>query len=98
ASFDGTVRLWFSPVPADQPAQRPRVLRGHTAEVDGIAFRADGRRLASCSLDRTIRIWDLTTDKLLHTLKGHTERVTSLAFTADGRQLTSVETDGPMRN
>ena len=33
---------------------------GHAAPVTHVAFRADGRRLASCSYDGTVVIWDVT--------------------------------------
>ena len=41
------------------------VLEGHKEHVTGVA-RLDGRRLASCSSDGTLRVWDLNTGKTLH--------------------------------
>lgn len=43
------------------------VLKGHSERVTGVA-RLDGRRLASCSLDGSLRVWDLETGKVLHEL------------------------------
>jgi WD40 repeat protein len=68
-------------------------LKGHTAEVFGLAFRADGQRLASGSADGTVKVWDLTTGEESFTLKGHTGWVTCVAFRADGKRLASGSTD-----
>lgn len=36
-----------------------RVLAGHLMTVTGLSFSPDGSRLASASLDRTVRVWEL---------------------------------------
>ncbi|QDU08123.1 SUMF1/EgtB/PvdO family nonheme iron enzyme [Gimesia aquarii] len=36
-----------------------------------------------------LKVWDLTTNKLLHTLEGHEKRVTCLDVSADGKQVFS---------
>ena len=40
----------------------------------------DQDRMASGSLDRTIRVWDIKSGALLQTLKGHTKGVWCLRF------------------
>ena len=54
AAGDGTVRLWDAST--GDPAG---VLEGHTAAVTGLAFSPDGLRLATSSLDGSLRLWQL---------------------------------------
>jgi WD40 repeat protein len=64
-------------------------LRGHTSEVNGIAFSPDGRRLISGSRDRTVRLWELATGNTTLILRGHKEHIRSVAFSPDGSCIAS---------
>jgi WD40 repeat protein len=77
-------------------------LRGHQDNIWGLAFSADGQKLASASVDNTVRIWDASTLELTRqehlTLSGHRGAVTDVAFhPTDGRRLVSAGTDGTVR-
>jgi WD40 repeat protein/tRNA A-37 threonylcarbamoyl transferase component Bud32 len=65
----------------------------HWHEVGGVAFSPDGRILASCGQDRTVKLWDAVTGSELYTLQGHTDYVESLAFSPDGKTLASASAD-----
>ena len=57
----------------------------------------DGRRLASASFDRSIKVWDAGTGQEVLTLHGHDDRVWSVAWSPDGRRLASTSDDGTVR-
>lgn len=84
-SADG-VRIGESPLPG---LTLKYILRGHTATIGRIAWSPDGRFLASPSLDKTIRIWDVAHGRCTAVLKGHKGEVYGAAWSPDGRKLAS---------
>jgi hypothetical protein len=61
--------------------------------VRSVAFSPDGARLASGSVDDTMKVWDARTGQELLSLQGHTVWVTSVAFSPDGARLASGSED-----
>ena len=43
----------------------------HSHEITSVAWEPDGQRLATGSLDKTVKIWNATTGRELVTLRGH---------------------------
>jgi WD40 repeat protein len=69
-------------------------LRGHSEEINRIAWSPDGRFLASSSFDKTARIWDAQTGEISRTLINHGRAVYSVVWSPDGKYLASSSQDG----
>lgn len=96
------------PDPPALPSSQPRVfdhpdavhILRHRKAVNGVAFSPNGRWLATCSDDKTARIWDATNgQELLRVVhKGwFTGVVFGVAFSPDGRRLATASNDKTAR-
>ncbi len=63
-----------------------------TDDVYTLTVICDGQTLVSCSF-KMIKVWNLSSGKLLHTLTDHTDYVYSLAISPDGQTLVSGSRD-----
>jgi len=74
-----------------------RKFQAHTEWIKSVAISPDGKWLASCSDDKTVKLWSMGTGACLATLKGHTNKVRYVTFTTDGNSIISSSFDETIR-
>lgn len=91
ASSDYSARVW------EVPGMRLQcVLAGHGDDVDMAAFSPDDSLIATCALDRVVRIFTLQ-GLCIKELHGHTGNIISVIWSSDGERLVSSSVDGTVR-
>lgn len=91
ASSDYSARVWSVP-----DMRLLCVLSGHTDDVDMATFSPDDTLIATCALDRTVRVFDLR-GECCRIFTGHTGNIISVAWSHDGQRLISSSVDGTIR-
>ncbi len=64
--------------------------KGHLAEVYTPDFSSDGKYMVTPSADKTAKVWELFTGRLLFSLEGHTKQVSFAKFTKDNRNIVTA--------
>ena len=102
--MDRSVKIWDTSQP-EGDCKCIKTLLGHKGEIFGLAFHPSATSLASCSADRTAKIWDLVTGKCTMTLpetesgdctmtlSGHVSGVMSVAYGHEGELLLTGSAD-----
>ncbi|HIK12670.1 MAG TPA: serine/threonine protein kinase [Oscillatoriaceae cyanobacterium M33_DOE_052] len=85
-----------SPPEDNQEFPNPLLL-GHVNNIHSVAFSPDGKILASGSADNTIKLWDVTTGKLRHSLSSNQGIIYSVSFSGDGKMLASGSSSGQIQ-
>jgi WD40 repeat protein len=65
------------------------LLGDHSDFVYSVAFGPDGKTLASCSKDRSVKVFDATSGKSLLTFSGMDQDVLAVAYSPDGKNIVS---------
>ena len=65
--------------------------------VNYAKFSPDSKYALSAGSDKTLRLWDVETGKLIRTFRGHTDVIYSVAFSSDGKLALSGSWDATVR-
>jgi WD40 repeat protein len=87
--WDERIYLW------DMPPREPvAVLRGHTDDIDCVAFSPDSSLLVSVATDATVRLWDAKAAPRPDAWTGHRVGIGACCFHPNGDRLVSGGWDG----
>jgi WD40 repeat protein len=68
-------------------------LKGHLGYVWSAAYSADGRMIATSSVDKTARVWDASTGAMLQVFAGHLSLLCDAEFSPTGARLVTAGWD-----
>jgi dipeptidyl aminopeptidase/acylaminoacyl peptidase len=87
----GVAKLWLAePGGGGKPV---RDLAETQDVVFSVAFSADSKKIATAGADRTIRVFEVETGKLLTQIEDHADWIFGIAFSPDGKRLASASRD-----
>lgn len=96
--YDYGIELWDLNSSRQGTNARPvRSIRASQGAITGLAFRLDGRVLASVSHDRTAKVYDPATGTRLETFGQALKELNAVAFSPDGRTLLTGGQDNRIR-
>ncbi len=102
---DNTANLWDYPSPdaakdkekKDKPDAKPAVavktFKGHTGAIYGVAWRPDGKQVATAAADKTARVWDPAKGTMIRSIAAHATTVYAVAFNPGGDVLATCGDD-----
>ncbi|GAC1349138.1 MAG: hypothetical protein NVSMB27_19430 [Ktedonobacteraceae bacterium] len=101
ASNDRTIQIWEWAKDSSRkffssflfPSRHKHVYRGHSRKVTALAWSHDGRRIASTGNDKTMQVWDATTDKLSFIYRNPSSGMNTVAWSPDSRYLAAGGND-----
>jgi WD40 repeat protein len=67
--------------------------RGHTDIVEAAAWSPNSKRIATASRDKTVQVWNATSDGNILAYTRHTDSVPAVAWSPDGKRIASASLD-----
>lgn len=97
-----TIQPTIPSQPLNVNASLVNTIRGHSGRISTITFSPDKKSIASGSVDKTIKLWQVSMAWEIRTFGGwfsgnHSKEITCLAFSPDGKYLVSGSRDATLR-
>ncbi|VVT56652.1 uncharacterized protein SAPINGB_P005197 [Magnusiomyces paraingens] len=73
------------------------ILKAHAKPVTAAKFSPNGKYIATCSADASIRIWDAYSGQHIAAFEGHIQGISDIAWSPDSLYLASVSDDKTVR-
>lgn len=73
------------------------ISQGHAAGILSICYSADGKYIITSSGDYCVKLWDVSSMRLIRTFYGHTARVFSANFSHSGNSIVTCSFDKTIR-
>jgi WD40 repeat protein len=88
------VGMYYGPSAIWDPAIRiQRTTLGLHDDIRSIAFSPDGKKIATASLDKTVKIWNSQSGQELAHLAGHVGGILCVSFSPDGKMIATASAD-----
>ncbi|KAJ5609540.1 hypothetical protein N7528_010107 [Penicillium herquei] len=87
-SVDNTITIW------DPTGQQISMLEGHIDGIYYVKWSEDGKQIATCSEDKSLRIWNPDSGACISHLVGHEDTVVNCSWSSDGKLISSSSSDG----
>ncbi len=87
---NGEIEIWHGN--SDGTQKQIRIFKGSKDTISQIQYSPDGKLIASAGWDKTIKLWNAKSGRLVNTLR-HKDGVNSIAFSPDGQTLVSGSED-----
>ena len=87
------LKITSKTAPAAKPKKMLKNLRGHSGRIYQVNFSPNGKFLVTASADRTAKIWEIPSGRLVNTLQGNHGHVFSAAFSPNSRRVVTASKD-----
>jgi WD40 repeat protein len=92
-SEDGEIKVFE----AESWKMVTNVKNGHSDTVYGVCFNPDGSKLASCSADKFVKVFEVPSGEFVKSFEGHTHHVLDVGWRGDGKLLASAGADNTVK-